>query len=173
MSVVHAPDCGIGRRTTLEDDKMQCLSGFTLNTIMGGATPLMLACHAGRVDVMKALLLEGANVNDVEDAEECTAMHLAASANNVKAIELLLDFGASVSPINCWGSTPLHWAAGKGNIEAIKILVANGADVGTINKHSETPLTRFEATSKRRGLPIALSNVEYGKIRSALTERGC
>jgi ankyrin repeat protein len=98
-----------------------------------GSTPLMLACHSGKVNGSKIalrLLEAGADVNlangvvtalsnAVHDCPGCTPEFLQA----------LIDRGAAVEGPPGAEITPLMMAAQCNNVDALKILVKNGADL--------------------------------------------
>lgn len=83
----------------------------------------------GRLDLLRLLLDEAADVNGDEGA----ALRLAAVANNVGAVKLLLAHGADVNDPcsdhvdDVTYSPALHW--GVGNVETVRILLQAGADV--------------------------------------------
>lgn len=57
-------------------------------------TPLMLACHAGHLDVIGYLIERGAAVNLVDDQGQ-TALHYAAMNDTKSTLELLIGCGAN------------------------------------------------------------------------------
>jgi ankyrin repeat protein len=57
-----------------------------------------------------------------------TALHLAATSNNILAIDLLLHQpGIYLNPRSCGSDTPLHQAVRSGSIEAIRVLMSASA----------------------------------------------
>ena len=59
---------------------------------MEGATPMHLAAKNGHADVVKSLMLQGANPS-AKNANGCTPLHLAAKYGHANVIMALLDFG--------------------------------------------------------------------------------
>ena len=120
-----------------------------------GESPLMAAARAGRVDMVKALLEHGADVNLKEKVRGQTALMWAVSQRHPEVVRALLEKGADVhvrsssnpqlvytgevsgagrNPaewamrmLDRGGSTALMFAARQGDIESAKLLLAGGA----------------------------------------------
>ncbi|XP_038879944.1 probable E3 ubiquitin-protein ligase XBOS32 isoform X3 [Benincasa hispida] len=79
-----------------------------------------------------------------------TALHMAALNGQVESVQLLLEFGASVSEVTLGdgtiidligaGSTALHYAACGGNAKCCQLLIARGASLTARNENGWTPL---------------------------------
>ncbi|XP_074276336.1 E3 ubiquitin-protein ligase XBAT32 [Silene latifolia] len=79
-----------------------------------------------------------------------TALHMAALNGHFEAVQLLLEFGASVTEKTVEdgttidligaGSTALHYAACGGNVQCCKMLIERGAKVTAENENGRTPL---------------------------------
>ncbi|GAV71233.1 Ank_2 domain-containing protein [Cephalotus follicularis] len=79
-----------------------------------------------------------------------TALHMAALNGHVESVQLLLNFGASVSEVTVEdgttidligaGSTALHYAACGGNAQCCQLLIARGASLTAENANRWTPL---------------------------------
>jgi len=63
----------------------------------------------------------------------------AVKANNLAAVERLIQSGADLNQQDEHGWTPLNWAAGKGDIETIRLLIEKGADVFKVGVDQRTP----------------------------------
>lgn len=63
--------------------------GFPLLSLQAGQTALMLAVSHGRIDMVKALLACGADVN-IQDDEGSTALMCASEHGHVEIVKLLL-----------------------------------------------------------------------------------
>jgi ankyrin repeat protein len=88
-----------------------------------------------------ALLLAAGMSPDARDRRGGTALHWAASRNDVAMIRLLLRHGAQPSPHSYRNAnTPLHTAASWGHREAIAELVKGGADLEAIGEYGLTPI---------------------------------
>ena len=77
--------------------------GFT------GGTPLMNAVHEGHEEVVKKLILAGANLA-MKNENGSTALHYAATCNRIQCGVLLAEGGASVRTTNNLSQTPLDLA---------------------------------------------------------------
>ena len=85
-------------------------SGCNMNCVyVTGYTPLMVATEEGHEEVLKKFILAGANIG-MQDARGDTALHLAASGNNIQCGILLTEGGASVRTKNKFSQTPLDLA---------------------------------------------------------------
>ena len=60
------------------------------------ATPLLIACNSGHLDLAKYLISIGANVNYfyMNDNSEISSLHLAINQNNFELVKLLINSGA-------------------------------------------------------------------------------
>ena len=88
-------------------------SGCNLNSVgSDGLTPLMVAMNHEKV--VKKLILAGANLGmRTWNASGNTALHHAATHNNIQCGILLVEGGASVRAKNKFSQTPLHLASAK------------------------------------------------------------
>ncbi len=106
----------------------------------GRATPLHLACLAGRVDMVKALLRHRAAVDPAMEMG-FTPLHCAIVFGSIDLTRLLMDAGADVNAATDRGYTCLHMAVKKDAREIARILLARGADPGSRAKDNSTPLS--------------------------------
>jgi E3 ubiquitin-protein ligase mind-bomb len=72
----------------------------------------MLAAHQGHIDIVRILLVHGANLEQ-RDADGDTALHYACFGNQPDCILLLLSKGADINSINSTGCSSLHIAINK------------------------------------------------------------
>jgi ankyrin repeat protein len=91
-------------------------------------TPLHLASKYGNIEILKFLIRNGADPN-VKNIHGFTALYVAALANNVAAIEILVQQPTvNVNEQDLGGMTPLISAACNGcSVETISCLLNNGA----------------------------------------------
>ncbi|KAF4995982.1 hypothetical protein FDECE_12608 [Fusarium decemcellulare] len=93
-------------------------------------TPLIrcFLSHRDLCDSAELLLYAGAQVNAI--CRECrypTALIAACSTDDLKGVELLIEWGADVN-LSSGPETPLSEAAKKGHYQIVKTLLENGAD---------------------------------------------
>jgi len=95
-----------------------------------GFTPLSLAAYFGNEDVIRTLLLAGADPNvPSKNGFSVYPIHSAVASNFTMIAKMLLEAGADINVIQKSGATPLHSAAHNGNIELLIVLLEAGAIV--------------------------------------------
>lgn len=103
------------------------------------ATPLYYAALAGLVELSKALIANGADVN--EDAGSYGhALQAASIAGHTEIITLLLENGANINAKGGKHGTALHAACYKGRENIVRLLLERGAHVHLEDKNYKTPL---------------------------------
>jgi ankyrin repeat protein/serine/threonine protein kinase len=107
-----------------------------------------LALHGavanGKIDVVKSLLANGADVNE-KDPTGSTPLMLAAEGNahlpnNLPIVEALIDARASLEARDSQGRTALHRATAEGKIDAVRLLADSGALINKRATDGATPL---------------------------------
>jgi uncharacterized protein len=95
-----------------------------------GFTPLSLASYFGNEDVIRTLLLNGADPNiPSRNGFNVYPIHSAVASNYTMIAKMLLEAGADINVVQKSGATPLHSAASNGNIELLIVLLEAGAIV--------------------------------------------
>jgi len=89
-----------------------------------GLTPMHFAAKAGNLDLMKILLVNGADLSQCKTAP--TPMHLAVKEGHIQVVKLLLANGVDINIRDSRDGYPIDIAA-KGNIEIVKLLMKAGA----------------------------------------------
>lgn len=102
-----------------------------------GATPLMMAAHAGMPDLVSELLTYKIDVDAQDDAGE-TALSNAARDGWVEATKRLLGAAARVDTVNEDGQTPLMEAAMNGHTDVVKLLIEKGSNVNAKDNKGRT-----------------------------------
>jgi uncharacterized protein len=101
-----------------------------------GTTALMTASLYGHLDVVQALLANGADVNAKSKLVSATALMAASRAGHLNVVQLLLAKGADVNAkangVNAKpnaGETALILASRAGHLDVVQALLDKGADV--------------------------------------------
>ena len=102
------------------------------------STDLTDAAKNGDLELVNALILSGANV-DERDADGMTALHVAAWNDHLDIINALIVAGANVNFQSQRHATPLHYAAYKGYMTIAQALIAAGADLNITEINGFTP----------------------------------
>jgi hypothetical protein len=92
-----------------------------------GGTPLHLAAHFDRPDMIRLLLDHGADLS-IHNQWGRTPLHVSARRNCDLTASLLLDRGADPNAVTKEGWTPLHVAYKAGHPAMVDLLLARGAD---------------------------------------------
>ena len=97
-------------------------------------TPLMSAVRQNRVETVKVLIDNGADVNaKIQGNTEVTALMIAARYGYTEIMKILIDNGADVNAKSDSGYTALMRAARNGQTKAVKILIQNHAAINLYN----------------------------------------
>ena len=109
-----------------------------------GLTPLGLAAHYGRVEMVKELLKAGADANAVSHSQipyipSNTALHAAiAGKKHPEIIRMLIEAMDTVNVADSNGYTPLHIAAFDDALSIVEALINGGADVHALSFKDES-----------------------------------
>jgi len=110
-----------------------------------GTTAIVEAAGYGTPELVKLLLVAGANVN-LKDGEKITALTKALEHKenpNIEIVKLLINAGADLNVVEKDDVPPLFWAIEYNNIELVKLLLAAGANVNLKDEvMSTTALTK-------------------------------
>lgn len=130
------------------------------------ASALFLAAEKGHVEIVRALVAAGADVNLVPDEDFPTMgaspLYAAAECGHVDVVRVLVSGGADVNFICGDLSTPLIRAADEGYAEIVRILL----EAGAMTEHPrgfESALMRAAFSAHRDCVELLLS---YGADRS-------
>lgn len=95
-----------------------------------GFTPLGIAAHFGKEDIVRLLLLHHADPNiGSKNGYNTYPIHAALGANHGAITKMLIEAGADVNVVQYGGIAPIHLAAQYGNIDLIVALLEEGADI--------------------------------------------
>ncbi len=125
-------------------------SGHSMDRRMIGATPFVLAAHAGHLEVMKLLIAKGADptipLKDGRSAVMVLASHgtvegpRSPDPQAAEAIKLAIKLGTPVDQPDLNGNTALHVAATLRRDVVVQALVDSGASLEARNHDGQTPL---------------------------------
>lgn len=91
-----------------------------------GYTPLILAAYNGQLEMVKALIKNGADLD--QSFTQGTAIHGAAFKGHLEVVKLLVKSGAKLDVPDKNQTTPLMYATLFKHTEVAKYLYENGAD---------------------------------------------
>lgn len=99
------------------------------------------ARYGSAIDI-EAAIANGEDVNSTVNTNtgELFPLHLAVFGGNLKAVEFLLNSGASINAITLAHGSPLHIASLEGREEIVKLLLDRHADVNIQDHAKFTPL---------------------------------
>jgi len=103
-------------------------------------TPLIWASYNGHLDVVKYLLVKGADINHKETGHGKNALMLAAEEGHLSVVKLLIEKKANVSAINNYGGTSLMAAAQNGHLNSILVLLSHGSKIDHKGNEGQTAL---------------------------------
>ncbi|KAF7690083.1 hypothetical protein HF521_011887 [Silurus meridionalis] len=92
-----------------------------------GRTSLMEAVRAGAVQLVRAILKRGANVNTL-DINRFNAVHFAAEGGYLEILQVLSAYVADMGVMTAEGNTALHYAARGGFSECCRFLALRGCN---------------------------------------------
>ena len=101
---------------------------------------LMCASMKGHHEIVKLLLLSGADVNDKNKYNGYSSLMYASKNGHHEIVKILLLNGADVNDKNDDGQSSLMCASIKGHLEVVKLLLLSGADVHAKNNYGESSL---------------------------------
>lgn len=116
------------------------ISTLTISACGNKNDSLVRSAKEGRVEDVKALLKEGADVNAKTDTG-ATALMWACFFGKLDVVKVLLANGADVNAKDGRGWTALMTSAEQGYPEVMELLIAKGADVNARNADKQTALT--------------------------------
>lgn len=105
-------------------------SGFDVNFLIRGQTPLHFAIKHQHLHLIKLLIKFQADIEG-KDVYKETALNSAVRTGHIEAVECLLKQGAEVNTQASDSSTPLEFAINNGDMGSVNILKQYGAHLGS------------------------------------------
>jgi ankyrin repeat protein len=97
-----------------------------------GRTPLLLAVAADRLDAVKVLLAEGADIN-AQALNQDTPWLLAGALGRTEMLRLMIPRRPDLSKRNRFGGTALIPACHYGHVDTVRLLLTTSIDVDHVN----------------------------------------
>ena len=141
---IGSPLCFAAQRAKLDSAKFLIQEGADPNSVdIGGHSSLHWAICKAKAgeDLFDYLLGFGADPLLV-DRRGCNGLHYAARANNLRALENMLECGVEVNSVDGFGWTPLHWAAASTRVstQVIKVLLRKECNTEMKDRDGRTAL---------------------------------
>ena len=111
----------------------------SLNAVVDGMTPIMLASSIGNVEIIDLLFTQGADPNK-RGSRKRTALQYATEKNHIEAAKRLLSYGADIDAYDNGQLTPLIMAANRNFTELGLLYTDKGADVNIQQSQGWTAL---------------------------------
>ncbi|XP_058807251.1 ankyrin-3-like [Phymastichus coffea] len=110
-------------------------------------TPLHYAAEKGKTNLVKKLIMKGANITYRSNTNLETALHLAARNGHVESVRLLLQYIEDPLELRTFidmktsdkSWTAIHFAAKTGRLDVLKCLLEYGAAFDLQDRHGRTP----------------------------------
>lgn len=115
--------------------------------------PLYNAIVNTKIDVIVALIMNGANLYSIDDNHN-SAYHIAIQNKKNEIVKLFIQYGLDINCKNDEGKTPLHVAIELNNVDICNLLISSGALINTCDNNNITP--RDLATRSGNGSIIQL-----------------
>ena len=133
-----------GREADLKSARILIQAGADLDSVnVSGHSALHMAiCNSKPGEELFDYLVSLGSDPLVSDRRKCNGLHYAARANNVVAIEKILERGPDVNSVDSFGWTPLHWAAASTRVstQVIKALVLKKCNIEMKDRDGRTAL---------------------------------
>lgn len=91
-------------------------------------TALFVASIVGDLDIIRLLIMNGANISAKNVQGDTPLMYAVQYDNDYDVVKLLLDAGADPNAVNKSRNTALHHASINGQFDIVKLLLDYGAD---------------------------------------------
>ena len=116
-----------------------------------GFTPLFHAARNGHVEVVKVLIKNGAQVDEVNnEMTKIRPIFGAIQGNHFEVVKLLIEVGSDVNKEMFLGATPLIMAIGSKDTGIIKLLLKKGADPDLKNWKGQSAIEVAETLGKNK-----------------------
>lgn len=128
-----------------------------------GVTPLMVAAHWERLEVVRFLLERRADVQATEKSGGRNALMYSCLSGSPQCVELLLQAGAGIDSKDGSGRTALMMAAMNGVVRVVEPLVRAGADMNVRDEFGLTALDLAVRRDRKEVVAFLASRVSGGE----------
>ena len=105
-----------------------------------GITAIHYASYRGNISVIKILIENGADVNDLNN-EGLNVLHMASQGNRTNSLIYFYEkYKLDMMAVDYVNSTPLHWASYVGAEDSFSYLITLKIDINFQDKEGLTPL---------------------------------
>lgn len=105
-----------------------------------GETALYVAVCRNKIDIVRLLLDNGADLNQPAMCGSYPILYLAVTRLNFEMVKVLLDKKADVNAQDIYGKTALHVAAQHGMERITRLLLEYSADINILDNEHNSPL---------------------------------
>ena len=128
----------------------------------GGSTPLHGAAEGGHEEIVKLLIVAGADLHATTvpmlGGGGWTPLHSAARQGHRGIVELLIEKGTDVNARDSSGKSALHDAASIGHKEIVKLLIIKGADLNAESGYYGTSLHVAASIGHKEIVELLIAN---------------
>ncbi len=130
----------------------------------GAKNDIFVASLIGDTQFIEAELKRDPSLVRTHDPSGNTALGVAAAANQIEVVKLLLDAGAPVDIRDNYGDTPLAKAAMRGKVDVMRLLIDRGAAVNASNGFGGSPLMSAAFFGSHRAVDLLLKKGAHPDI---------
>ena len=158
-AAIEAPVADAAMRQDIDAVRTLLTTGADVNAPQGdGMTGLHWAARHGATEIVRLLLVAGADLGVTTRLGKHTPLHVASRAGQASTVSVVLDAGAAVNALTTTGATPLHFAATAGNVDTLTALLDHGADANAREPvWGQTPLMFAAAADRGDALAVLLA----------------
>jgi ankyrin repeat protein len=140
----------------LKDDPAELTQALSLKEKRLG-TPLSAACYGGQTELIKLLLMHGADVNgSICDQDGGTALHSAVMHGLPSASASLPNHGTDINAADVSDQAVLHECVHDRKLTMLRLLLDSGADVNKTGQYGMTPLMMAITTGDETEILVTL-----------------
>lgn len=174
--MIAAKKCSIAMVECLLNkiDPLKRLDYLNITNNNDGATALILAADAGKMEMVRFLVDYGVLVNKKAYGREALSWVLSLGA--LDDVTYLLDRGADINAQDQYGNSVVMYAVLKNEIELLEVLINKGADISMSNYKNNSPLMvavynkNFEIAKMLGAAGASLSNLDQLMEKHSLPE---